>query len=335
VVFCPANGALLQPYTETLERSGVTVLADWERRTEFLRTAGAELRLALLSRPNVAWQLLEQVRDWAPNAVVVYDTVDLHYVRLAKEADLATRQGEPERAASLRRRADASRELELALVRSCDVTLTVSSAERDVLTGQVPGADVEVLSIVHDEATPVTSPAGRTEVLFVGGFNHLPNRDAVQWLCTEIMPLVRTRCPDAVLHVVGSNIPEELKAFAGDGVVMHGWVPDLAARYRSARLSIAPLRFGAGVKGKVAESLAYGVPVVGTSIAFEGMDLRPDEHVLLGETEQELADQIATLLTKDELWQQLATASQRAMIAQLGPDVARAELASLLARTEN
>lgn len=332
VVFCPANGAVLQPYTRRLESSGVTVLPDWERRTEFLRTAGARLGLVLLSRPNVAWHLLEQIRDWAPNAVVAYDTVDLHFVRLSKESDLAAELGEPERAASLRRRAEASRELELALVRTCDVTLAVSGAERDVLADLVPFADVEVLSNVHDEADAVTTPAGRTDVLFVGGFNHLPNQDAASWLVAEIMPLVRRMCPAAVLHLVGSNIPDGLRALAGDGVVVHGWVPDLAARYRSARLTVAPLRFGAGVKGKVGESLAYGVPVVGTPIAFEGMDLRPDEDVLVGETAQELADQIATVLTKDDLWQQLATSGQRALIAQLGPDVARARLAGLLAR---
>lgn len=332
VVFCPANGAELQPYTTALEGSGVTVLANWEQRTEFLRTAGPSLGLVLLSRPSVAWQLLEQIRDWAPNALVAYDTVDLHYVRLSKEADLAARMGEPDRAETLRRRAQASRELELALVRSCEVTLAVSTVERDVLAGLVPSADVEVLSNVHDEVAAVTSPAGRADVLFVGGFNHLPNQDAAYWLCNEIMPLVRSRCPDAVLHLVGSNIPDDLRALASDGVVVHGWVADLAARYESARVSVAPLRFGAGVKGKVGESLAHGVPVVGTPIAFEGMDLRPDEHVLLGETAQELADQIAAVLTKDDLWHQLATAGQRALIAQFGPDVARAELASLLAR---
>lgn len=332
VVFCAANGARPQPYTERLERAGITVISDWDQRGDFLRAAGPGLGLVLLSRPNVGWHVLEQIRDVAPHAVIAYDTVDLHFVRLAKEADLAARLGDPERAAALRRRTEASRELELALTRSCDVTLVVSETERAVLAELVPSADIEVLSNVHDEAVPVTSPAGRSDVLFVGGFNHPPNRDAALWLVTEIMPLVRRHCPDAVLHLVGSKIPDALRAMEGDGVVVHGWVADLAARYRSARLTVAPLRFGAGVKGKVGESLAYGVPVVGTPIAFEGMDLKPDEHVLVGDTEAELADAIVTLLTKDDLWHRLATAGQRALLTQLGPDVATARLAALLRR---
>jgi GT2 family glycosyltransferase/SAM-dependent methyltransferase/glycosyltransferase involved in cell wall biosynthesis len=331
VVFFAANGAAAQPYTGHLEQAGVTVVHDWQQQAEFLREAGPALELVLLSRPNVAWQLLEQVRDCAPQALVGYDTVDLHFLRLSREAELADRLGRAERAAALRKRAEASRELELALIRSTDFTLVVSGVERDLLRDLAPAADVRVLSNVH---TPVADAdrglAGRAEVLFVGSYNHVPNQDAMLWLAGEIMPLVRRQCPEAVLHLVGSNIPTEQQAFAGDGVVVHGWVEDLAARYAGARVAVAPLRFGAGVKGKVGESLSHGVPVVGTALAFEGMDLVADEHVLTGETAAELADAIVTLLTKDDLWHRLATAGRRCVATQFGPDVARTALRVLL-----
>lgn len=330
VVFFVNNGAMPDPYTEDLRQAGVTVLGSEEAQREFLREAGEQLRLVVLSRPNVAWRYLEQVRDLAPQATVGYDTVDLHYVRLRRQADLADALGERDRAEALRKRAAASRELELGLVRSSDVSITVSEAERDLLRREVPGAEVTVVSNVHIERAPQTTPAGRSRVLFVGSFDHHPNVDAARWLAEEIMPLVRKRCPDAVLDLVGSNPTPEVLGLSRDGVVSHGWVPDLAAMYASTRVTVAPLRFGAGVKGKVGESLGLGVPVVGTQVAFEGIGVRHERDVLVGETAEEIADAVARALTDDDLWQRLADGGRSAVAGQFGSEVASAALSGLL-----
>ncbi|MGH3620529.1 MAG: glycosyltransferase family 4 protein, partial [Sciscionella sp.] len=331
VVFFASNGALPRGYTDDLQQAGVTVLADEAGQHEFLREAGEELRLVLLSRPNVAWRYLEQVRDCAPQALLAYDTVDLHFVRLGRQAELAAELGDTARAAALRKRADASRELELGLVRSADVALTVSDSERAVLTAHVPDAEFAVLSNVHIERGPAATPSGRTRLLFVGSFDHPPNVDAARWLAEEIMPLVRKRCPEAVLDLVGSNPPAEVLALDGDGVVSHGWVPDLAPLYAAARLSVAPLRFGAGVKGKVGESLGHGVPVVGTPVAFEGTALTEGREVLIGTTAEQIADAVVTALGDDELWQRLSDAGRATIAEQFGPELARATLNDLLA----
>lgn len=334
VVFLPANHAALRPYTEQLQQLGVTVLPEPELQQAFLHEAGPEISLALLSRPQVAWSLVEELRTRAPQAVIAYDTVDVHFLRLEREAELAERQGEPERAKALNRKAFASRQMELGLTRACDVTLVVSEAEQVLLRELVPEADVRVLSNVHHIPDEQAHPAGRRDVLFVGGFEHPPNVDAVVWAAREIMPLVRRTCPEAVLHVVGSNPTDEVRALEGPGVRVRGWVADLEPEYAAARVTLAPLRFGAGVKGKVGESLALGVPVVGTPIAAEGMHLRPGEQVLIGEDAESLAEGVRALLEDDELWTRLSGAGKASVAGQFGPEASVAALRDLLAKLD-
>ncbi|WP_258344783.1 glycosyltransferase [Saccharopolyspora gregorii] len=330
VVFFPGNHAKLEPYTTELQQAGVTVLPEPELQQAFLAEAGSEISLAVLSRPQVAWSLVEELRTRAPQAVLAYDTVDVHFLRLQRQAALAEEQGEPDVAKALLRKAFASREMELGLVRSCDVTLVVSEAEQQLLGELVPDADVRVLSNVHDVRDGTEFPHGRRDVLFVGSFDHPPNRDAAEWAAAEVLPLVRERCPEAVLHVVGSNPTEEVLALAGDGVEVHGWVPDLAALYERSRVVLAPLRFGAGVKGKVGEALGLGVPVVGTTLAMEGMHLEPEQDVLVSDDAAGLAAAVVRLLTEDATWSRLSAAGKAGIAAQFGPDVSRAAIAKLL-----
>ncbi|HVW41586.1 MAG TPA: glycosyltransferase [Amycolatopsis sp.] len=330
VVFFPVNQALPQNYTECLHAMGVTVVAGEENQQAFLREAGTALKLAVLSRPQVGWLWLEQIRGAAPDCRIAYDTVDLHFLRLDRQAEIEAEAGHDDAVKALRQRSKALREMELGLVRSTDVTLTVSEFERDLLTKLEPSADVVVLSNVHRVDSAEAVPDHRSGVLFVGSFNHTPNRDAAWWLATEVMPRVRRRCPGAVAHIVGSNPPPEILALAGDGVVVHGWVPEVDPMYRDARVTIAPLRFGAGVKGKVGEALACGVPVVATSIAAEGMHVEHGDSVLIGETAEELAEHVVTLLEDDKTWQRLSEHGKIAVRRQFGPDVARSVLRALL-----
>lgn len=330
VVFFPGNHAPLQPYTDELQQLGITVLPEPQLQQAFIAEAGSEITLALLSRPQIAWSLLEELRTEAPQCVIVYDTVDVHFLRLQRQAALVEEQGRPEEADALRRKAFASRQMELGLCRACDVTLVVSESERDLLGELVPGADVRVLSNVHSVDRRSASPRGRRDVLFVGSFDHPPNIDAALWAARDIMPLVRAQVPDAVLHVVGSNPTDEVRGLEADGVRVHGWVADLAQRYGLSRVTLAPLRFGAGVKGKVGESLAMGVPVVGTPIAVEGMHVKPEKDVLVADDARGLADAVVRLLTQDDLWQQLSDAGKAGAAAQFGPEVARAAVETLL-----
>ncbi|PRX47845.1 GT2 family glycosyltransferase [Prauserella shujinwangii] len=333
VVFFPMNGAVPEPYSSELYRAGITVVPGQEQQAEFLRDAGEEVRLALLSRPQVAWQLLEQIREFAPRCLVAYDTVDLHFLRLERQAGVAAELGVEDEQQRLLKRAHALRQLELGLVRTADVTLTVSDVEQRLLNELVPAADVRVLSNIHDTELSSSDVGGRSGILFVGGFDHIPNRDAADWLAGEIMPLIREVFPEETAHIVGSNPPPETLALAEENVVVHGWVEDLTALYRDVRVVVAPLRFGAGVKGKVGEALARGVPVVATSVAVEGMCLTDGKDVLVADTNADFAKQVVTLLQDDDLWRKLSEAGKAAVSRRFGPEVAGRTLAELLERT--
>jgi O-antigen biosynthesis protein len=171
----------------------------------------------------------------------------------------------------------------------------------------VPGARVEVLSNVHRVAGPGLPFAQRRDLVFVGGFRHPPNADAVVWFAREIFPLIRAQAPDIRFHVIGGDVPDEVAALAAQpGVHVHGHLPDIAPYMDGARVAVAPLRFGAGVKGKINLSMAHGQPVVATSCAVEGMHLRDGVDVLVADEPRAFAQAVLRLHAEPALWESLA-----------------------------
>lgn len=288
-------------YTEALQRLGIECPhAPYEPSvSRWLREHGRELDLVVLVRARIADRFMPVVRASAPRAKVVLDTVDLHYLREERESAHTGDRLLALKARDTRRR-------ELRAVREADATLVLSEVEREVLERTVPGALVRVLPLLRAIPGRTAPREGRTGVFFVGGFRHRPNVDAVRFLVTEIWPHVRARLPGVVLHVVGSAMPDELRVLAADDVVMHGQVAELAPHYARCRLSVAPLRYGAGLKGKVAESLSHGVPCVSTSVGVEGSGLVSDRHVLVADAPEAFADAIVRLHSDDELWERLS-----------------------------
>ena len=127
-------------------------------------------------------------------------------------------------------------------------------------------------------------PGPRQDVLFIGGYEHLPNVDAVQWFVREVWPLIRARGGSHRFVIAGAKVPAEIAALAADDIEVRGWVAELAPLFAACRLSVAPLRYGGGIKGKIVSSLSYGVPVVASSIAAEGMELQHEENILVADT---------------------------------------------------
>jgi O-antigen biosynthesis protein len=323
--FLPHNMAADEPYAEQLRIRGIEVVGAPRQRSleQFLRRRGTEFDAVVLSRLEVAAEHLTSVRRWCPSATVIYDTVDLHFFRLARAARLT---GDPVAA----RAATETRDDELAAILRSDVTLVCSTIERDLLGELAPDARVEVVGNVHMPNDFDAGIEGRSGVLFVGGFEHPPNVDAVHWFVSEILPLLVVTDPQVVVHVVGSRMIPEIAALAGPHVKVHGFVADLDPLYRSCRVSIAPLRFGAGVKGKVTQALAVGLPAVGTSVAIEGAPLVPGEHILVGDSAQSFADQVSRLLNDDELWHRISAEGRARVHQHFGPEAASATMADIL-----
>jgi len=319
VVFLPADLAHAGRYTGDLQRLGIEVWhAPWARGLPaWLREHGPRFQAAMVSRHYVMRELLPLLRRHAPAARLVFDSVDLHYLRETRTAELAGDE-------TLLRSAARTRALELDMVMRSDVTTVVSQAEAAVLSTQAPAARVELLSNLHEVAGTGLPFAQRHDLVFVGGFRHPPNADAVRWFCREVLPLVRARLPEVRLHCIGMDPPADIQALDGsNGVQVHGHVPDLAPYMEGCRLAIAPLRVGAGVKGKVNLSMAHGQPVVATSLAVEGMHLRDGVDVLLADSAQDFAAAILRLYGDAELWTRLSANGHDNVARHFSADAAR------------
>jgi GT2 family glycosyltransferase/glycosyltransferase involved in cell wall biosynthesis len=302
VVFLPANRRHAGGYTEALQQLGVEA---WStpyagRAPAWLREHGPRFDTVLVSRHYVAREFLPLLRRHAPQARIVFDSVDLHYLRERRAAELA---GDP----ALLRAAARTRRQELGMIAAADRTLVVSAAERELLARDAPDARVEVLSNLHQLSGPGLPFAQRRDLVFVGGFRHPPNVDAVRWFVTAVWPSLRARLPELRFHCIGGHVPAAIAALATHaGVHVHGHVADIAPYMDGARIALAPLRYGAGVKGKVNLSMAHGQPVVATTCAVEGMHLRDGVDVLVADDARAFADAVLRLHEDAALWQQLS-----------------------------
>ena len=301
VSFFADNRAYVENYTTAVQELGVEVLYHpWlSDPVAFFRERGIEFDAILLSRHYIAINYLGLARLYAPRARLIFDTVDLHYLREQRAAELAD-------SAELRKRAEITRAQEHKLMRECDVTLVVSPVEQELLARELPQTRVEILSNVHEVFGCRRSFGERRDLVFVGSFQHPPNTDAVLWFARDVLPSVRARLPDVRLHVIGKPVPQDIQALAGDGVIVHGFVADLEPYMDGCRISVAPLRYGAGVKGKVNMAMSYGLPVVATPMAVEGMHLVPGEEAAVASTAAEYADAVVALYNDEAAWKRLS-----------------------------
>jgi GT2 family glycosyltransferase/glycosyltransferase involved in cell wall biosynthesis len=302
VAFVPTDHAHEDAYTQAMQQLGVEAwYAPFIRNVPaWLRQHGRRFDTVILCRHHVAHEVLPTLRDYAPQARIVFDTIDLHYLRERRCAEVA---GD----ATLARAAEQTRALELDVIARSDVTLVVSEVERELLTQDAPDAHVEVLSNLHRVAGAGRPFELRHDLVFVGGFRHPPNVDAVRWFAMEVFPRIRVRLPEIRFHCIGGDVPPEIAALSAQaGIEVLGHVADITPYMDGARIAVAPLRFGAGVKGKINLSMAHGQPVVATSCAVEGMHLRAGEDVLVADDADSFADAVVRLYHDADLWQRLA-----------------------------
>ncbi|MEO8670433.1 MAG: glycosyltransferase [Tahibacter sp.] len=301
VTFFAENRLWLDGYTAILQSLGVEV-QHYPYLTDpigFFRRRGGEFDAVLLSRHYIAINYLGLARLYAPNAKLIFDTVDLHYLREQRAAVL-------EGSAELARLADKTRAQEQKLMRSCDLTLVVSPIEQELLARELPQVRVEILSNVHEVFGSRRGFAERRDLVFVGSFAHPPNIDAVLWFVREVFPLVLRELPQLKVNIIGQPVPEEFGVIASDSVIVHGFVADLEPFMDGCRISVAPLRYGAGVKGKVNMAMSYGLPVVATTSAVEGMHIVAGQDVLVADDAAAQAALIIYLYNDAELWQRLS-----------------------------
>lgn len=293
VIFCPMDGRAEGLPAEGLERQGVMLVRAPITIERWLEDNGRHVAEVWLARPEIADKVIPAVRAYT-RARVSYYTHDLHHVRLEREALLHDDAALMEQAARMK-------ELELAVFRNVDHVTSPSAAEAEIIEQLVPGKAVTVLPPYYFEGRDIHSHdashfEGLTDIVFVGGFPHTPNVDAALYIANEIMPLVFDKRPEARLVLVGYAPPPEVMALAGPRVIVTGQVPDVKPYLDRARLLLAALRYGAGVKGKTVEAMRLGVPVVSTQVGIEGIGVTPGCEAIVAEGAQELAHAVLELL---------------------------------------
>ena len=295
ITFWPDNLHRDPIYTAPLQRMGVEVIfgPDYVDQFGTWFTARADLfDYALLSRPHIAIKYIEAVSASLKTRVLYYGH-DLHWNRLMDQYAVT---GNPDDL----KQAELFREDEMRLARASAIVLYPSEAERDLVRQSV-GSETVVAAVpawIFDE-NDLAVGAKRVEasevcdpfrLLFVGGFGHPPNSDGVSWFVSEVFPRLLEADARFNLAIVGSNAGSDILALAGNGVEIIGQVSDeeLTRLYERAGSAIVPLRFGGGVKGKVIEAFAKGLPVISTSVGVQGI-VDPERLVFLADKPETFA----------------------------------------------
>ena len=255
-------------------------------------------------------------RDRQPGAKIIIDSVDLHFAREAAGAELGVIDVA---------QAENTRRQELAAYRAADAVIVITDDEERLLRAQGDMPPLFNIPIVMP-LRPRTLHPRQPELLFIGGFNHLPNLDGLRWFVKEAWPTVREAVPDARLTIIGSSVPAEVEAFATvDGIQVLGFVEDTTSYLDRAAISIAPLRYGAGMKGKVVEAMSYGLPVVTTSVGVQGINAVSGDHCLIADNAAGFAEALTTLLNDPQRAQEIGLAGQDRIAGVCSPE--RVELA--------
>ncbi len=298
LTFIPQNLAYLGNYTEALQKMGVECLyAPYQMSVEDVITQrGAEFDFFYITRYSVANSYVDLIRQSAPRAKIAFCNADLHFLREIRAARAANN---PE----LMQLAVQTREIELGVMRKVDVTLSYTETEAVVIESHnLDESKVMKCPWIVEVEDEVPSFKERAGLAFLGNYQHPPNEEAVQFFVNEIMPELRRRVPGVKFHIFGANMPDRMLALAADDVIIEGYADDVRDAYHRFRIFVAPLRSGAGIKGKVVGAMASGLPSVLSPIAAEGVGVSKGAEAEIAEKPADWVEAIAKLYSDESRW---------------------------------
>ncbi|MGR3622867.1 glycosyltransferase [Pseudophaeobacter sp.] len=302
VTFLPENLAYLGKYTHELEKMGVEMIISpfYQTIDEFLNARGEEFDAFYITRYHVANAVVPKIRAVNPEAQIIMNNADLHYLRMLRKAVAEQDEGQMDGMRTVR-------EHETAAMRSVDLVLSYNDKEHAVIEAQSEGS-VQVMTCpwVLDAPAKVPPRKGRKGLSFLGGFQHHPNVEGVEWFAQSVMERLANERPDLNLSIYGSRMGADVKALKADNIDPVGFVEELAYAYDRHLVFVAPLRSGAGIKGKVLSALAHGIPCVLSPMAAEGIGLRNGLDAIVVDTPAEWIDAIIRVHDDAELWKQLS-----------------------------
>lgn len=323
VVFVPFNRPQSADYESALWKEGIET-ADAVEYRRLLKDKSVVA--AIISRPSMAEVFIHRIRRVNPHVKIIFDTVDLHFVRFQREHEI---NGDLRALAN----AERYRKLERDFAQASDLVWCASAEDKEVMRREVPERRIALVPTIHELHGPGEPFAARAGLLFVGNLAHRPNADAVLFFMQEVYPQIRELLPSVGLDIIGDNPSPQMVAYDSTEVRVRGYVPDVGPYLRERRVFVAPLRFGAGIKGKVGEAMAHGIPVVTTSIGAEGFGLTHGVDVMIADDPASFATAVAQLYSEQELWETIARNARLRIQENFTPEVIAKAINSSLRET--
>ncbi|WAJ24552.1 glycosyltransferase [Lacrimispora xylanolytica] len=309
VTFMPDDYFPQQPYTRELEQSGIEVLYGnyyFKYCKYWLKENVRYYDYIYVNRPHIAVKYMDLLKKYAKGKIIYFGH-DLHYLREYRQYEVSHDEAYLESSKKWKN-------IEFELIRKADVVYVVGNYEYKVLKKEFPEKPLRNIPIFTYEALDENNAPdleGRKNLLFVGGFGHPPNIDAVLWFAKDIFPRIQKVYPDIIWNIVGANPTDEIKSIANDHIHLLGFVSDerLKEIYSECRLVVVPLRYGAGVKGKVVESVYNQSPMITTQIGAEGLSLEEGAFAV-AEADASFADKVISLYGDDDALLRLMSCSR-------------------------
>lgn len=324
VKFIGADFRRVDPYSSELNKIGIETLdSEWYKDNwrQWFQDNSCSIDYIFFNRPDPTKIFMDFVKKHT-KAIILYQVCDLHYLRLRRKYEVD----------SCRKTLDESEyyeKLEYDIINKSDVIFTYSTIENDLISVNAPTKKIVTIPLYFYDKPDirVLDFNKRKNIMFIGGYDHKPNVDAVMWFTQKIFPTILNELPDIKFYVVGANPPEEIKRLASDNIEITGHVSDkdLDGIYENIRISVIPLRYGAGLKGKTSESMYKGIPFVSTSIGIEGM---PNIHNIVQYKDQaaEFADEVILLYTDEKKWRVFSKEVQKYVMDNFSTERAEAIL---------
>jgi glycosyltransferase involved in cell wall biosynthesis len=332
VKFLPADFRNPEPYTRNLQKLGIDVLhGDWfgQNWQAWITQNSQEIAYVFVNKPDPALRFLDYIAA-NTNAPTLYLVCDLHHLRLLRKYEI-------EKDYETLAEANRYREIEYDIIRKSDIVLTYSHFETKLIQQNVPGKSVITVPLYFypKVSSRKIKFRERSGLLFVGGFAHAPNLDAVRWFARSIFPKILAEVPKIRFFVVGAHAPSEVLSSNSKSIVVLGHVSDagLAKLYAHVRLVVVPLRFGAGMKGKTIEALYHGVPVVSTRIGIEGLE-GIDQLISSKDDEAGFASEVIRLYKDESLLSALSSQGRQYVRTHFGYERTRNMMAEILSSQE-
>jgi glycosyltransferase involved in cell wall biosynthesis len=255
-----------------------------------------------LTEEQFGWRVAEN----CPKAIRILDTEDLHFLRNARRE--AYKNNEK---VDLKHLTSDLAKREIASIYRCDLTLIISKHEMKLLkkTFNIDNSLLHYVPFLLNKVNPETILSyptfkNRNHFISIGNFKHEPNWNSVQYLKTDIWPLIREKLPEAEMHIYGSYAMEKVQQLHNkkEGFLIKGWAENVEVVFTNARVCLAPLQFGAGLKGKLIDAMKYGTPSVTTNIGAEAMHNKLPWNGFITDNPQEFALKSLVLYTNENLW---------------------------------